>query len=264
VGGTTAAVGGTLLATLIVKAVVTHMGLTMTEVLHTQALHGLAVVLAKKAGLAACAGVAVSFLSAHIGTAGAAALAHFLVAPLAIGVIGTTLYRLPKSMGKKVAKGVREELDGKFSSLTTQVLDDLVKDILNMEALGKAIAREIIGMENWQGLFEGGVDSSAFPRLDSDMATDVANMDSFYQGVWGNEEGMPSSNLPPSVAPCPICSASMYGVSDTARDRHVASCAEPSSQSPCPICDSSMDGITDAMRDEHILECVKRKSMVDW
>jgi hypothetical protein len=264
VGGTTAAVGGALLATLILKAVATHMGLTMTEVLHTQALHGLAAVLAKKAGLAACAGVAVSFLATHIGTAGAAALAHFLVAPLAIGVIGAAIYRLPKSLAKKVATGVRKELSGEFTSMTAQVLDDLVKDILSAEALGKAIASEIVGMENWQDLFEGDVNTSGFPGLDSDMATDVGDINDIYQGVSGKEEQNLSSDIPPCEAPCPICNTSMYGVSDAARERHIVNCAQPSLQSPCPICDSSMDGSTDSMRDEHILECVMKKSLNDW
>jgi hypothetical protein len=264
VGGTTAAVGGALLATLILKAVATHMGLTMTELLHTQALHGLAAVLAKKAGLAACAGVAVSFLATHVGTAGAAAVAHVLVAPLAVGAVAAVLYRLPKSLGKKVASGVQKELSGEFSSMTSQVLDDLVKGILSAEALGKAIANEIVGMENWQDMFEGGVDTSAFPGLDSDMSTDVGDMNDIYQGIWGNENQSPSTNMPPHEAPCPICNMSMYGVNDTARHRHILGCTEPSSQIPCPICGDRMDGSTDSMRDEHILECVRKKSITDW
>lgn len=157
VGSTAGTAAGTLLAALIIKAVASHMGVTMTDVLHNGALHGLTVVLSHKVGMAACAGVAVNFLATHIGTAGAAVVAHSLITPVAAGVLFFTLKRLPKSMGKKVGEGVKEKLAGEFRSMTSSVLSGLVKEVFNVEALGKAIANEIIGMEDWQSLFDGSV-----------------------------------------------------------------------------------------------------------
>lgn len=172
VGSSAGTAAGTLLAALIIKAVMSHMGVTMAEVLHSEALHSLAMILSHKVGMAACAGVAVNFLSTHIGTAGAAAVAHALVAPVAAGVLFFTLKRLPKSMGKRVGEGVKEELAGEFRSMTSSVLRGLVKEVFNVQALGKVIANEIIGMENWQSLFDGSavVDIPNTPGLTADMA----------------------------------------------------------------------------------------------
>lgn len=132
VGGATATVRRALLATLILKAAAAQMGVIMAELLHSQTLHGLAAVLSKKIGLAAAAGAAVSFLSTRIGVEGAATIAHALVAPGAVGIVALTIYKLPKSLGKRVAEGIRDELSGEFEFMTSQVSDNLVKDTLTV------------------------------------------------------------------------------------------------------------------------------------
>ena len=157
----------------------------MAETVHTQALHGVATIVAKKVGLAAAAGLAVNFLASHIGAAGAAMLVHVFAAPLAAGVIGATLYRLPTSLGKKVAKGVQDALSGEFRSMTGQVLDTLAENVLSVEALGNAVVGEIVGMENWQQMFEG---VSANPGLDSDMRRDIGNIDDIRKTLWTSQE----------------------------------------------------------------------------
>jgi len=224
ISSTAGTAAGTLLAAMIIKAILTHMGITMAEVLHGQALHGLAAILSHKVGMAACAGVAVSFLANHIGTAGAALIAHALVAPLAVTAIGITLYRLPKSLGKKVAKGVKAELAGEFRAMTETILDGLAKDILSMEALGNAIVSEIVGLENWQSIFAGSVNTSAFPTLNADMAADVQSLNDVRHCILEKRDTVKSN--PVDLGPCPLCSMSMAGKDEKVRKSHILDCLQ--------------------------------------
>lgn len=188
VGGTAGTAAGTLLAALVIKAVASHMGATMAETVQHGALHTLAMSLSHKIGMAACAGLAVNFLAAHVGSAGAAAVAHALVAPVAAGVLFYKLKTLPTSMGKKVGEGVKEELAGEFRSMTSSVLSGLAKEVFNVKALGKAILNEIIGMENWQSLFDGNVMGiSNTPNLATDMAQVVQGLNDIRHAVLDQE-----------------------------------------------------------------------------
>ena len=224
VGATAGTAAVTLLAAWILKAIATHVGVTMAKVLHGQALHGLAAVLSHKIGMAACAGVIVNLLVTHLGAAGATTVVHVSVPPLAAFALWIIYKRIPESMGKRVAKGVRDELSGEFRSLTETILRDLAKDIFSMDALGKAIANGIFKMENWQGIFEG-VDISGFPGLDADMATNVSNLNDIRRYAQERIAAKDSDvEVSASDFPCQLCTMSMAGVTNTARNAHVLEC----------------------------------------
>lgn len=118
------------MAMLIVKHMAILMKGTIAKVLASTALKTMLATSIKKLVAVKIIGAAITLFASKVGLTSTASIIGWIVAPLIIAFLAHEVYTLPSKMGEKVAKEVRNELDGKFSNLNRDVVSSIVNTVL--------------------------------------------------------------------------------------------------------------------------------------
>lgn len=101
----------------------------IAKVLASAAMKSLIAASVKKIAAAKILAALIALVGSKLGLSAGAAVA-WIIAPLIAAFIAHEVYTLPKKLGKKVSVEIRSELDGKFKEINTNVISQIVNDLL--------------------------------------------------------------------------------------------------------------------------------------
>ena len=231
-GTSTGAVVGSIVGAMLIKLLAAHIGTILPKIMASETFHMLVMAATHKIVYVSATAATANLLAAKAGAASASAFLHAIVGPVAVIYVVYKLNRLPNELGESVSKGVRKELDGSFRSITEQVLDEMAKEICNLEELASAVVGDIITVDGWEKEFEG-LDATdpAIKALNQEIARDVGYAKGLREMIKaGKTLDVPDESPPAYHAEsfCPMCSLVLDSLNDNDRLAHANACLDQS------------------------------------
>ena len=231
-GTSTGAVVGSIVGAVLIKLMAAHIGTVLPKIMASETFHMLVMAATHKIVYVSATAATANLLAAKAGAATASAFLHAIIGPVAVIYVVYKLNRLPNELGESVAKGVRKELDGSFRSITEQVLDEMAKDICNLEELASAVVGDIITVDGWEKDFEG-LDATdpAIKALNHEIARDVGYVKGLREMIKAGETLDVADESPPAYHAdsfCPMCSLDLASLDDIDRLAHANACLDQS------------------------------------
>ncbi|MCJ1394384.1 hypothetical protein MMC18_007262 [Xylographa bjoerkii] len=269
-GTTAGSAAGSLIAALLVKALATHIAAVLPKLIASAAVKALIMAATHKVVCVTATVVAANLLAAKFGAAGAATFAHLVVGPLAAGFIAYKIKNLPKDLGKSIAKGVTEDLEGTFRSMTQTVLEGMKGEVCNMDAMAAAVVGEIITVDGWERHFENADPSiPSVVELNRAVAADGHYASALREMMKGQVQILATEDEeapPPYRADfvCYVCTVNLGPLEEADREAHLNRCLDR--QSPreklvyCWVCFESLVGMEEKALDRHLNACLGRRA----
>ena len=181
-GTSTGAVVGSIVGAVLIKAFAAHITVILPKILASETFRMLVMAATHKIVYVSATAATANLLAAKAGAATASAFLHAMIGPVAIIYVIYKLKRLPNELGESIAKGVKKDLDGSFRSITEQVLNEMAKDVYDLEKLASAIVGDVITVDGWEKNFEGlDVADPAVIALNDEIANSVDYAKAFHK-----------------------------------------------------------------------------------
>ncbi|KAF8850871.1 hypothetical protein BDZ45DRAFT_696406 [Acephala macrosclerotiorum] len=143
---------GVVVAHLLIKLLATNVGHIVTKFLASAAAKKMIFIIVKKYAITVVTGVVVNFLATHITAAVGGSSIMWIVAPILLVYITYEIATFPESLGKKVSKKIREELEMNFETTNKTILEKVFDSIFSGDELLQKIAHDDEFQEMVQGL----------------------------------------------------------------------------------------------------------------
>jgi hypothetical protein len=153
-GTSTGAVVGSIVGAVLIKAFAAHITVILPKILASETFRMLVMAATHKIVYVSATAATANLLAAKAGAATASAFLHAIIGPVAVIYVVYKLKRLPSELGESIARGVKKDLDGSFRSITEQVLDEMTKDVYDLEKLASVVVGDIITVDGWEKSFE--------------------------------------------------------------------------------------------------------------
>ncbi|MCJ1383190.1 hypothetical protein MMC17_006303 [Xylographa soralifera] len=269
-GTSVGSAAGSVIAALLVKALAMHIGVILPKLISSAAFKAIIMAATHKVVCVTATVAAANILAAKFGAAGAATFAHVIVGPLAAGVIAYKIKTLPKDLGKSISKGVTEDLEGTFRSMTRTVIEEMKKEVCNMNAMAAAVVGEIITVEGWERQFENiDLSNPSIDELNHAVAADgsyISNIRKLMKGqvqksAPNDEEGPPAYR---ANFVCYVCAVDLGPLEEKDQQTHLNQCLDAQSQVErlvcCWVCLESLAGMEDRAMEQHLNGCLSRRA----
>ena len=204
-------------------------------------------------------------LAAKLGTVGAVTFLHLLVAPLAVGFIAYKVKCLVGDLGRSISKGVREDLEGKFRSITQAVIEGMKNELCDMDGMASAIVGEIITLDGWEKFFEN-VDTSdhCIIALNSAVNTDESYLSGIRDMIKAQADIVEDEVLPAHQTDfvyC-VCLENLGPLDEYEQNTctHVNECLNKREKefTHCWVCLASLMNMNEQTMSEHLNMCLDR------
>lgn len=264
-GTSTAAVVGSIVGTVLIKAFAAHITVILPKILASETFRMLVMAATHKVVYVSATAATANLLAAKAG----AATLHAIIGPVAITFVGYKLKRLPNDLGKSIARGVRKDLEGSFGSITQQVLDEMAKDVYDIEKLASAVFDKIITVDGWEKSFEGlDVADPAILALNHEIGRGVGYAKGFRKMTKADETvNVPHESPPACVADlvCVTCDLNRGPLDGNEQLIHANECSsQRKSQEDiivrCWVCYVDLQEMSDVAKNEHLKGCLDRRS----
>ncbi|MCJ1320928.1 hypothetical protein MMC15_006269 [Xylographa vitiligo] len=269
-GTSAGSAAGSVIAALLVKALAMHIGVILPKLISSAAFKAIIMAATHKVVCVTATVAAANILAAKFGAAGAATFAHIIVGPLAAGVIAYKIKNLPKDLGKSISKGVTDELEGTFRSMTQTVIEEMKKEVCNVDAMAAAVIGEIITVDGWERHFEN-IDPSnpAVVELNHAVAADggyASNIRKMMKAqvkipATDDEEGPPAYR---ENFVCYVCTVDLGPLKEKDQQTHLNQCLGVQSQVEklvcCWVCLESLVGMGNMALEQHMNGCLSRRT----
>ena len=143
------AVIGSIVGAALIKAFAAHIAVILPKILTSETFRMLVMAATHKIVYVSATAATASVLAAKAGAITVSAFLHTIIRPIAIMYIISKFTTLPIDLGKSIAKGVKNDLDGNFRTITNQVLDEIARDVYDPEKLASAVIDHIISVDGW-------------------------------------------------------------------------------------------------------------------
>ena len=267
-GTSTGAIVGSIVGAVMIKAFAAHITVILPKILASETFRMLVMAATHKIVYVSATAAAANLLAAKAGAATASAILHALIGPVAIIYVVFKLKRLPYDLGKSIAEGVKKDLDGGFRSITEQVLDEMTKDVYDLEKLASAVVGKIITVEGWEKNFDGlDVADPAVTALNHEIATGVGYAKDIHKMKKADKTPEIPNESPPAYYAdfvCTTCDLNLGPLDDTDRLVHVNKCfgrkkPEEDLVVRCWICYLDFRDMSDAAKNDHLDGCLDRR-----
>ena len=179
-GTSTGAVVGSIVGAVLIKVLAAHITVILPKIIASETFRMFVMVATHKIVYASATAATANLLAAKFSAATVSAVLHAIIGPVAIIYVVYKLKRLPNELGESIAKGVRKDLDGTFQSITEQVLDEMAKEVYDIEKLASAVVDDIITVDGWEKNFEGlDVSDPSIQALNHEIASGVSRVEDF-------------------------------------------------------------------------------------
>ena len=268
-GTSAGAVIGSIVGVALIKAFAAHVAIILPKILASETFRILVMAATHKIVYVSATAATASVLAAQAGAIKVSAFLHAILGPLAIIYAMYRLTTLPIELGKSIAKGVKNDLDGNFKTITKQVLDEMAKDVYDPEKLASAVIDNIISVDGWEKKFEGlDVADPAVMALNHEIERAAGYIKDFCEMTKGDETlNILHENHQARAADfiCVICNQSLGPLDDDERLVHANECldkrqSERNTIVRCWICDADMREKSDVAKNEHMNDCLDRIS----
>lgn len=269
-GTSTGAVIGSIVGAILIKAFAAHITVILSKILTSETLRMLVTVVTHKMVCVSATAATANLLAAKVGGATAAAFLHAAIGPVAAIYVGYKLKRLPKELGKSIAKGVKKDLDGSFTSITEQVLDEMAKEVCNIEKLASAVVDDVMTVPGWERTFEGlDVADPSIAALNHEIERGVSYAKDIHTMIKADEApSVPHESPPSRVADfvCVTCDLNLGPVvDDIDRLIHANECLDQreiqeNTVVRCWVCNADLQEMSDVAKNEHVGDCLDRTS----
>lgn len=268
-GTSAGAVIGSIVGAVLIKAFTAHITVVLPKILASETFRMLVMAATHKTVYVSATAATANLLAAKVGAATASAFLHAMIVPVAAGYVGYQLRRLPKELGKSIAKGVKQDLDGTFRNITAQVLDEMAKDVYDLEKLASAVVDDIITVDGWEKHFERlDVADPAIMALNHEIERGVGYAKDFYKTAKADETAnVPHKKRSPANAAdhvCVICDLNLGPLSDIDKLIHANQCLDDRQLDDdedrivrcCWVCSVDLQGMSDVAKNEHLNDCL--------
>ncbi len=233
-GTSTGAVVGSIVGAVLIKVFAAHITVILPKILASETFRMFVMAATHKIVYVSATAATANLLAAKVGAATVSAFLHAIIGPVAVFYVGYKLNRLPNELGDSVAKGVRKELDGSFRSITEQVLNEMAKDVYDLEKLASAVVDDIITVDGWEKNFDGlDVTDPAIIALNHEIASGVGYAKDFHEMTKADETLDVSDESPSAYhadSMCPMCSLDLGPLDAIDQLTHVNACLDQSNE----------------------------------
>ncbi len=266
-GTSAGAVIGSIVGAVLIKTFATHIAVILPKILASETFHMLVMVATHKIVLASATAATASLLTAKMSAATVSAVLHAVLGPVALVYVVYRLNRLPNELGESIAKGVQKDLDGNFRNITEQVLDEMAKDVYDLEKLASAVVDNIITVEGWEKSF-GGLDVAdpAIMDLNHEIGRGVGYAKDFDETTKVDERQSVSHESPPAYVAdfiCATCDLNLGPLGDNEKLIHANHCLDQRQTEDtivrCWVCYVDLQEMGDVAKNEHLNICLDRR-----
>ena len=267
-GTSTGAVIGSIVGAVLIKAFAAHITVILPKIIASETFRMLVMAATHKIVYASATAATANLLAAKAGAATASAFLHAIIGPVAIIYIVYRLNRLPNELGESIAKGVKKDLDGSFRNITEQVLDEMAKDIYDVEKLASAFVDDIITVDGWEKTFEGlDVANPAIMALNHEIGRGVGYAKDFHETTKVGEklkDPLERSPAHGTDSVCVTCGLNLRPLDDIDKLIHANQCldqsqSEEDSTVRCWVCYTGLGEMSDVAKNEHLNACLDRR-----
>lgn len=117
------------LTALMLKHLAFFLKGSIAKILASAAMKGFIATAVKKIAAAKILAALITLVGSKLSISAGAAVAG-VIAPLLVAFIAHEIYTLPKKLSEKVSSEIRLELDGKFNEINTNVISQIMNDLL--------------------------------------------------------------------------------------------------------------------------------------
>lgn len=258
---------GSIVGAVLIKAFTAHITVILPKILASETFHVLVMAATHKIVYVSATAATANLLAAKAGAATASAFLHAMIGPVGVMYVGYRLRRLPNELGKSIAKGIKQDLDGNFGTITAQVLDEMAKDVYDLEKLASAVVDNIITVDGWEKHFEGlDVADPAIMALNHEIERGVGYAKDFQAMAKADETlNVPHKGSPALEADfvCVMCDLDLGPLSDIDKLIHANQCLdhrqfEDDSIACCWVCHVDLQEMSDVAKNEHLNDCLDR------
>ena len=260
-GASTGDVVGFIVGAVITKMFAAHITVVLAKVLVPETFRVLVTAVIHKMFYVGATAAATNSLTAKASVATAAGFLHAIIIPLIISYVGYKVKTLPNELGKSIAKGVKQDLDGNFRTITEQVLDEMAKEVCDLEKLASAFVGE------WEKVLDGLDDTDpAVMALYQEIESGVGYVNSIQEMMEADEAlNGPHDVQPAHVADfvCPTCDLNLGPLDDNDKLVHANECLDQRERDGdsiirCWWCCADFQGMSNAAKNEHLNDCLDR------
>lgn len=266
-GTSAGAVIGSIVGAVLIKAFAAHITVILPKILASEMFHMLVMAATHKIVYVSATAATANLLAAKAGAVTASAFLHAVMGPVAAIYVVYKLRRLPNELGKSIAKGIKQDLDGSFRTITAQVLDEMAKDVYNLEKLASAVVDDIITVDGWEKHLEGlDVADPAIVALNHEIERGVGYAKDFHAMAKADETlNVPHKGSPAPEADfvCVLCDLDLGHLSDIDKLIHANQCLdhrqlEDDSIVCCWVCHADLQEMSGVAKNEHLSDCLDR------
>ncbi|MCJ1402264.1 hypothetical protein MMC11_005484 [Xylographa trunciseda] len=269
-GTSVGSAAGSVIAALLVKALAMHIGVILPKIISSAAFKAIIMAATHKVVCVTATVAAANMLAVKFGAAGAATFAHLIVGPLAAGFIAYKIKNLPKDLGKSISKGVTDDLEGTFRSMTQTVIEEMKKEVCNMDAMAAAVVGEIITVEGWERHFENvDISNPSVVELNHAVVSDGHYAGAIHEMMKAQVE-IPvkeDEEAPPAYQAdfvCYVCTVNLGPLEAMDQEMHLNGCLDRQGQEDrlvyCWVCLDSLVGMEEKALEKHLDGCLNRRA----
>lgn len=267
-GTSTGAVVGSIVGAVLIKAFAAHITVILPRIIASETFRMLVMAATHKIVYVSATAAAANLLAAKAGAATASAFLHAIIGPVAVIFVVYKLKRLPNELGESIAKGVKKDLDGNFGTITEQVLDEMAKDVYDLEKLASAVVDGIIAVDGWEKCFEGlDVADPAISALNHEIGRGMGYAKDFRKMTNADETlNVPHESPPAYVADfvCVTCNLNLGPLDDIDQLTHANGCLDQRKTEEdiivrCWVCYVDLQEMSDVAKNEHLNGCLDRR-----
>ncbi len=267
-GTSTGAVVGSIVGAVLIKVFAAHITVILPKILASETFRILVMAATHKIVYVSATAATANLLAAKAGAMTASAVLHAAIGPVAAAYVVYRLKKLPNELGKSIAEGVEKDLDGSFGSITEQVLDEMTKDVFDVEKLASAVVGDIITVDGWEKTFEGlDVVDPAVISLNYEIANSVGYAKDFHKMKKADQMlDVPEESLPAYCADiiCVTCGLNVGPLDDINQLIHANECLDQKKSQEdiadcCWFCNADLREMSDVAKNDHFDGCLSRR-----
>ena len=258
-GTSTGAVVGSIIGAILIKAFVAHITVILPKILASETLRILVMAATHKIVYVSATAATANILAAKVGAATATAFLHAVIGPAAVTYVGYKLNRLPNDLGESVAKGVRKDLDIGFRDITEQVLDEMAKEVYNVEKLASAFVDGFITFDGWEKRFEGfDVTDPAIVALSHEIERGIGYANDIHQMIKAD------ARLQVADFVCVTCNLNLGPLDEIDKRTHANECLDQREAQEdiiirCWFCHADLQEMSGVAKNDHLDDCLDRE-----
>lgn len=264
-GTSTGALVGSIVGAVLIKAFAAHISVILPKILASETFRALVMVATHKIVCVSATAATANLLAAKAGATTAAAFLPIIIVPLAVTYAVYKVKMLPNELGKSIAKGVKKDLSGNFGSITEQVLDEMAKEVFDLEKLATAFVDDIMTYDEWEKVFDGLDDiDPAVMALYQEIGRGVGYVNDIHEMIEADEALRDPHDVQPAhVADfvCATCDLNLGPLDDIDKLTHANECLDQREREGdriirCWWCCADFQGMSDVAKNEHLNDCL--------